>query len=301
MDVARAVGRADDRLRREAVGDAQPGREIVRVGVDEGAVVDGSVGRLQERGGRGIEVRQVVAVLPLRRPELVAQPEIERQVRRDAPVVLQVAEMHPLAELEDKRIDELVGIARADQEVDQVERRRVGRRAGRPAELPAVPVRAVLRVHVVDIRIDVLILVAGLERVAAADPRVVQARVDDERVLELGVAALPAPCRPAADRLLRQAAGKHRVGRQPRDAVGLEHVRAAGAECGLARLGARDADADLEQRRQSERPRHATRDLLVQDVDVGIRRAARLARNRRRFEVIGVASAEADERARRAC
>ena len=174
--------------------------------------------------------------------------------------------MHALAQLEDERVDELVGVARAEHEVDEVERRGVGGGPGRPAELATVAVGAVLRMHVVDVGIDVLILVAGLERVAAADPRVVEARVDDERILELRVAALPAPRRPAADRLLRQAAGKDRVGRQPGDPVGLEHVRAAGAERGLPRLGARDADAHFEQRASAERARHARRHLLVQDV-----------------------------------
>ena len=75
--------------------------------------------------------------------------------------------MHALAQLEDEGVDELVGVARADQEVDEIERRRVGDRAGGPAELAAVAVGAVLRVHVVDVGVDVLILVAGLERVAA--------------------------------------------------------------------------------------------------------------------------------------
>ena len=95
-----------------------------------------------------------------------------------------------------------------NEKVDEVEGGGVGRGAGRPAELAAVSVGAILRVDVIDIGIDVLIFVAGLQRVLPAHPRVVEARIDDERVLELRVAALAAPRGPAADRLLRQPAGE---------------------------------------------------------------------------------------------
>ena len=108
--------------------------------------------------------------------------------------------MHPLAQMEDERVDQLVGAARAQQEVGEVVGRGVGRGAGRPAELAAVGVGAVLRMDVVDVGVDALVFVAGLKRVAAADPRVVDARVDDERILELRIAVLAAPRRPAADR-----------------------------------------------------------------------------------------------------
>ena len=60
------------------------GAEVVLVGVDQRAVVDRSVLRLQQRARRRIEVGQLVVGVPLRRRELVAQAEVERSAVDDA-------------------------------------------------------------------------------------------------------------------------------------------------------------------------------------------------------------------------
>ena len=105
------------------------GAKLFVSGLSEVRVVERPVARQEQRVRGRVEVGQIVVVLPLRRPELVAQPEVEREVRRDTPIVLDVAEMHP-PQFEHERVDELVGVAGAVQEVDQIEGRRVGGRAG---------------------------------------------------------------------------------------------------------------------------------------------------------------------------
>ena len=150
---------------------------------------------------------------------------------------------------------------------------------------------------VVDVGVDVLVLVAGLHRVRAEDRRVVDAPVLDERILELRIAVLPTPRRPAGHRLLGEAARELFFGRQPGDAVALEHVRGAGAERGLAGLGPGQAEPHFEQGAARERPRDAERQLLVEHLDEGVGRAARLAGDRRRLEVVDLAVAETHEAA----
>src|SRR5581483_3725138 len=103
----------------------------------------------------------------------------------------------------------------------------VARRARRAAELARIDVLAVLRVEVFDHGIDVLILVAGLEAVTPKEERVIDARVDDGRVLVLRVAVLPAQALVTADALRIEPARDARVGGQPRNAVKSLHVRPA--------------------------------------------------------------------------
>ena len=67
--------------------------------------------------------------------------------------------------------------------------------ARRPRELAGVGVEAVQRVHVLHLDVDVLELVAGLERLPAHQPRVVDLRVPDRRVLPLRVGGLAAEAR----------------------------------------------------------------------------------------------------------
>ena len=298
VHVARAVGGAQHRLVVQAVGRAEAGRPVVAIRIDQRAIVDRAILRLQQRARRRVEVGQIVVVFPLRRGELVAHAEVQRQRRRHAPVVLQIAEVHALTQLEHERTDELVAAARAHQEVGEVVGRRIRRRARRTRELAAIGVVAVLRMHVIDRGVDRLILVAGLQRVTAENPRVVRADVGGGRILELRIAALTANRRPAGDVLLRRAAAEIRIARQPRDAIQLQHVGTARAERRLARFGLRHADADFEQRFGRHLLREAGGILLVEHFDVGVRRSADVARNGRRLEVVQLAVAETEERVR---
>ncbi len=176
VDVAHAVAAAQDGLAVDRVGKARAAARSCCGRVDQRPVVDRAVLRLQQRVGVRVEVGEEVVRLPLRRRDLVAQPEVQRQVLERLDVVLHVGEVHALAQVGDERVDQRVGVARAEHEVGQVVGRRIRGGAGGAAELPAVGVAAVLRVEVVDLRVDRLVLVAGLEALAAADPRVVDAR-----------------------------------------------------------------------------------------------------------------------------
>ena len=73
VDVADAVAAADHRLVVDRVGQAEARREVVAVGIDQRAVVDRAVLRLDQRVGDRIVVGEEVVLLPLRRGELVAQ------------------------------------------------------------------------------------------------------------------------------------------------------------------------------------------------------------------------------------
>ena len=216
VDVAEPVAGAHHGLVVHRPRGAEARREVVAIRVHQRAVVDRAVLRADQRVGRRIEVGEEVVLLVLRRAVLVAQAGVERHVRADLDVVLEVAEVHPLAEVGEKRRDDRVRAAQAEHEVREVVGRRIRGGAGGSRELPAVAVAAVLRVEIVDLRVDRLVLVAGLEALAAPDPRVVDARVEDRRILELGIAVLAAPGRPARDPLLRQPAGEALVGRAAR-------------------------------------------------------------------------------------
>ena len=131
VDVAQAVGGAQHGLLVQAVGHAHPRRDVVAIRLHQRAIRDRPVVRLQERPRRRVEVGEEVVRLPLRRRELVAKPEIQRQRRQRPPVVLQIREVHPLTEVEDERVDQLVGAARAHEKVGEIEGRGIGGGAGR--------------------------------------------------------------------------------------------------------------------------------------------------------------------------
>ena len=126
--------------------------------------------------------------------------------------------------LRDEDAAERVLRAQAEHEVGEVVEV-VGRRAGRPRELAGVGVAAVERVDVLHFDVDLLELVAGLERLAPHQPRVVHLRIPHRRVLPLRVRRLAAEIRIAGDALRRQAAGDARIGRQPGRCRSVERAR----------------------------------------------------------------------------
>src|SRR5262249_13023311 len=102
-----------------------------------------------------------------------------------------VREMHALAIIQQGCIVQVVGAAGAEEEVGEVVANITRRHTGGPAERPRILIFAVLRMKVIDLRVNALILVAGLKTVSADKESVVDARIDDGRVLVLRVAALP--------------------------------------------------------------------------------------------------------------
>ena len=226
VHVAHAPPAAKHRLRRHGVGEAQTRSPIVAIGIDERAIVNRSVRRLNHLARVGIPVGEDVVALPLRRGVLVAKAEIQRQPVAHPHVVLQIEEVHVLTEIRDEHVAERVLRAETQHEVGEVVE--VARRRGRGTrERARVHVEAVQRVHVLHFGVDALEFVAGLDRLASHERRVVHLRIEDRRVLPLRVRGLAAePC-VARDGLRRQSAGDARVARQPGDAVLVERARRA--------------------------------------------------------------------------
>ena len=88
--------------------------------------------------------------------QLVAEAEVQRQAIAEAPVVLQVAEVHVLLELGDQDVAEGIGRSQPEHEVGEVVEVVVGGDAGRPGELSGVGVAAVERVDVLHLGEDAL-------------------------------------------------------------------------------------------------------------------------------------------------
>ena len=68
----------------------------------------------------GSKFDRTLSRLPVRRRVLVAQPEIQRQPLRRAPVVLEVGEVHVAAQVGDEHAAERVLRAQAEHEVGEV-------------------------------------------------------------------------------------------------------------------------------------------------------------------------------------
>src|SRR5688500_14534326 len=96
----------------------------------------------------------------------------------------------------------------------------------------------------------------------AAAPRIVDLRIEDGRILPLGVRSLPPQIRVAADDLRREAAGDAAVGRETRQAELIERARRAEARRILAGLRRRVAESRFEQRGSAD-PGRAEDELRV--------------------------------------
>ena len=244
MNVADAVRGTDHGLAVEGIGGAEARGEIVAIRMDQGAVVDGSVFGVDKRIVRRVEVGEAVLRFILRSGKLIAQAGIEGQARGHFPIVLNVAEMHSLAVFDDQRVGDTVGAARSEQEVGDVV---VAARssAGGTAELAGVVVLAVFGVEVFNVRVDGLVFVSEFQAVTPLDKRIVQTRVDDQRVLMLRIAVLPAHTGEAADILRVEAAAHPRAVRDSGDSVSGQHSGSAKFDRGLAGFGAGNAEPEF--------------------------------------------------------
>src|SRR6185503_10032750 len=86
VDVAHPVRRAQDGPGRGRPGEADAGREIVAVRLDQGPVLERAVAGLDHRARGRIEVRELVVPLDVWRRVFVAQAEVEGELRRRLPV-----------------------------------------------------------------------------------------------------------------------------------------------------------------------------------------------------------------------
>ena len=155
--------------------------------------------------------------------------------------------------------------------------------------------RAHQRIGVLHVGIDAQIFVAGLQTVAAQRRRVIEARIDRERILELRVGRLAAQLRKARDGLRRQTARDRAVIGQTGDAIKFAHARPARERRTLAAFDFRHAQAHFKRRTIAERISRAEDELLIQHVDKAVAAAARWARNRWAVELVHLAMADAHE------
>ncbi len=248
VHVADAVPAAEHRARSESVGEAEPGTEVVAVGGDQRTVFERAVAGHHHGPPLRVEVGQHVVAFPVRRGVLVAQPEIERELIGEPQVVLDIGEVHVLAQVGHQDVAEGIGAAEPQHEVGKVVH--VARGCpGRPGELPRVLVAPVERVHVLHFRLDVLELIARLDGLASTRPRVVDLRIEHGRKLPLRVGGLAPQIREPCDELRGKPAGHPRIRGEPLNA---EQVRcAAGAERRrvLARNRVRPGEPELHERR----------------------------------------------------
>src|SRR6185295_8089998 len=104
-----------------------------------------------------------------------------------------------------------------------------------------VVVLSVDRIEVVDGGVDPLVLVAKLQAMGSDHLRVVDLRIDDERILELRIAWLAAKLGIASDVLRVQRTNDCRVGREPGDSGRLQNSRRTRADRRLSAFGPGDA------------------------------------------------------------
>ena len=79
-----------------------------------------AAGRLDERVGGGVEVGEVIAGDELRRHQFVTQAGIDGESGTHSNVVLYIEEVHVLVVVDDPEVVELIGGARAGQEVGEI-------------------------------------------------------------------------------------------------------------------------------------------------------------------------------------
>src|SRR6266545_509030 len=171
----------------------------------QGAIVYGTTLCRGELPGGWIEIGKVIVEFPLGRRVFVPYAEIEREFRRDFPIILQIKEMHVLAQIGDQDVAERVLAAKPEQKVGEIVKIVCGG-TGRTRKAARIRIAAVKRIHILHFGVDALKLVTGFQRVAAGDVRVVELRVEDGWILPLWIRRLAAQIGVAGDKLRGKAA-----------------------------------------------------------------------------------------------
>ena len=198
--------------------------------------------------------------------------------------------MHALIDVNIDEVVELIGVARAKDEVGKgggllgpgIGSRESARVLGRCAKTEAavVGVLTIDRVEVVDGGEDGLILVAHLVGASTVNTSVVNLGVEDVGVLELWIAALITELGESADALDVKASNNCRARGETRDA-GHQAVQVR-AERRLATVGASEGEAGIEDRVLIEDMSDAAGDLLIEDINRAVAVAARRSLDVRR-------------------
>ncbi len=230
VHIAHAESAADHRLRHDLIREADAWSPIAAVRMHQRAVVSAAIFRLKQGGCCRIEIRQVIVLLEMRRPILVAHAEIQGELVVDFEVVLHVREMHVLLQVSDEQGAQSVLGAKAEQKISEVV----------AAEFAGVTVAPIQRIHIHHLGLDALVFVTDLERMPAHNPRVVDLRVEQRRILPLRIGRLAPEVGVPAGELGRQAAGDARIGREPGNSVQLQRIRQTQRRWVLAGLGARN-------------------------------------------------------------
>ena len=152
-------------------------------------------------------------------------------------------------------------------------------RACRSRELPVVGVAPVEGVDVLNLRVDLLELVAALERMRVHRPGIVHLRIVDRRILPLRIGRLPAEVRVSRDELRREAASDAVVRGQAGQAEFIERACRTERRRVLPRLGPRVTEPHLEERRRAGHPCAPQDELTIAGIDMAIARAARRQRD----------------------
>ena len=282
VDPGNPVTTAQHRLVHGAVSETETRRPVVLPRIHQRLAVKAAALRLDQRVGRRIEIRQPVVRYPLRRRELIPHAQIQGQPGVHLVIVLNVAEVHPLLQVDNHVIVQIVGIPRSHQEVRQPVRqtlRRGGTRHARVAEQAVISVLPVDRIEVVDRRRDVLVLVTGLQRVLAEIFRKIHLRIHHERILKLRIRSLPPELRVPRHALAVQRAHHIRIRRQAADSELRQQTRLPHPDRRFAAVEPGDSQPRFDQRRRIDRIGRPRRHLLIELVHRAVVVAARHARN----------------------
>jgi hypothetical protein len=204
----------------DLVDEADAGREVVAVGLDQAAVLQRAVfGLYDAAAARGVEVELVVLRLQRRGDEVVAQPQVQGELRVHLPVVLGEEHAGVVALVGGEYVREL--------EVRDVAQQEVGHGvAGEPVAELEVPARG-RHVHVLVLHEDDV--GADLQGMAALEPGERVEQLVLVRVLELREEvrrAETAEARALEERVdldSGEAARDQRIGDGPRDDGGARH------------------------------------------------------------------------------
>src|SRR5262249_19664637 len=113
------VGAPNHGLRSGTVSESEAWRKVITVRLDQRLILERAALGGDECARRPVEIRPLGFPLPGRRGELVTQSEVQRQLARDFPVVLQKQEVQVLVDFKSGVRILLVPRGKTEQEVGQ--------------------------------------------------------------------------------------------------------------------------------------------------------------------------------------
>src|SRR5258708_7776491 len=142
---------------------------------------------------------------------------------------------------------------------------------------------------------DVLILIAELQAVSAAQPRVVDLWIDDVRILYIRTRRLTSEAAEVVHPLRIQAARDPGIGRNIGNPRLRKQTRLPDRRRRLAAVHPIESNPGIDQHAAARRIRHTGSNLLIEDINVAVRISTRDSWDVRRIEDANLALTESEE------